>query len=100
VTWAPRARPTRSVRETGSKRGADGSAVEVLLGACGHEDISDNAYKEQSVWAYVEGQYWNKRDFRIKLRYELFSWIDDRDSTKERVPNPAHWLRIDLEYRF
>ena len=64
------------------------------------EDLSDNAYKEQSVWAYLEGQYQYERDFRIKLRYEVFSWLDDRESTAERVPNPAHWLRLELEYRF
>ena len=26
--------------------------------------------------------------------------LDDRASTQERDPNPAHWLRLELQYRF
>ncbi len=59
-----------------------------------------NEHLEQSLWFYLEAAYWYERDFRIKLRYEIFSWLDDRESTAERDPNPAHWLRLELEYRF
>ncbi len=64
------------------------------------EAIDDNSYLEQSIWTYVEAAYWYERTFRIKLRYEFFSWLDDRKSTASRYPNPANWIRLELEYRF
>ncbi|MBW1809962.1 MAG: hypothetical protein JRJ87_17325 [Deltaproteobacteria bacterium] len=65
-----------------------------------YEAISDNGYLEQSVWFYLEAAYWYERIFRVKLRYEMYAWTDDRDSSAARNPNPAHWLRLELEYRF
>jgi hypothetical protein len=64
------------------------------------EALSDNEYLEQSIWFYLEAAYWYQRDFQVKLRYGMFAWLDDRASTQERDPNPAHWLRLELEYRF
>jgi len=64
------------------------------------EAISDNKYLEQSLWGYLEAAYWYDRAFRVKLRYELFAWLDDRESSQTRTPNPAHWVRLELEYRF
>jgi len=65
-----------------------------------YEDIFDNTYLEQSLWAYLEAAYWFERTFGIKLRYEVYAWLDDRESSYWRSPNPAHWLRAELEYRF
>lgn len=64
------------------------------------EGIEHNDYLEQSIWAYMEAAYWYQKTFRVKLRYELYSWLDDRESTSSRYPNPAHWIRLELEYRF
>jgi hypothetical protein len=64
------------------------------------EAVSLDDYLEESLWVYLEAAYWYRRDFRIKLRYEVFSWLDDRASSSDRDPNPAHWLRLELEYRF
>jgi len=64
------------------------------------EAVSLDDYLEESLWFYLEAAWWYKRDFRIKLRYEMFSWLDDRASSADRDPNPAHWLRLELEYRF
>ena len=64
------------------------------------EDIEHNDYMEQSIWVYAEAAYWMERTFRVKLRYEVFKWLDDRESTAQREPDPAHWLRLELEYRF
>jgi hypothetical protein len=64
------------------------------------EATSVDDYLEESLWFYLEAAYWYKRDFRVKLRYELYSWLDERASTQDRDPNPAHWLRLELEYRF
>jgi hypothetical protein len=64
------------------------------------EDIQDNTYLEQSLWSYVDVSYVIKRVFLIRLRYDLFQWLDERDSTANRVPNPEHRLRLELEARF
>ncbi len=64
------------------------------------EDIDHNDRLEQSLWMYCEAAYWVERILRVKLRYELFAWLDDRASTAARNPNPAHWLRLELEVRF
>ncbi|MFC1654264.1 helix-hairpin-helix domain-containing protein [Myxococcota bacterium] len=64
------------------------------------EAVSLDDYLEESLWLYLEAAYWYKRDIRVKLRYEMFSWLDDRSSSQDRDPNPAHWLRLELEYRF
>lgn len=65
-----------------------------------NEAISEDDYLEQSIWFYLEAAYRYAKDFRVKLRYEMYSWLDDRASTDARNPNPAHWLRLELEYRF
>jgi hypothetical protein len=64
------------------------------------EAISADDYLERSLWFYLEAAYWYQRDLRVKLRYEVYSWLDQRASSQERDPNPAHWLRLELEYRF
>lgn len=65
-----------------------------------YEDIADNGYLEQSIWGYLQVGYWFQKTFGFKLRYEIYAWLDDRTSTDDRFPNPAHWLRAELEYRF
>lgn len=64
------------------------------------EDIQDNTYLEQSVWAYFDASYVIKRMFLIRLRYDVYQWLDERGSTPSRVPNPEHRLRLELEARF
>lgn len=64
------------------------------------EDTSDQKYLEESLWVYLEAAYQYERNLWGKLRYEVYAWLDERDNTRKRVPNPAHWLRLELEYRF
>lgn len=65
-----------------------------------NEDPSDDAYLEESVWTYLEAAFRFRRSLAARLRYEVYAWLDDRASTRTRSPNPAHWLRADLEFRF
>ena len=65
-----------------------------------NEALDAGDYLEQSLWAYLEGLWKLDRTLRVKLRYEIYAWLDDRTSTRERNPNPAHWLRLELEARF
>lgn len=64
------------------------------------EDILDNTRYEQSVWTYFDVSYVIKRVFLIRARYDTFVWLDDRDTTQNRIPNPEHRLRLELEARF
>ncbi len=64
------------------------------------EDIGDNSRFENSVWAYFEAQY-KIRSWAIpKLRYDIYNYLDRRDSTATRRPNPEHWIRFQFESRF
>jgi len=64
------------------------------------EGLKHNDYLEQSVWAYLEAQYWYKRIFRIKARFEVLDYLDERESSLLRKPSPEYWARLELEYRF
>ncbi|PRQ09995.1 hypothetical protein [Enhygromyxa salina] len=64
------------------------------------EDIANNSYYEQSLWTYFDLSYVIKRVFLIRARYDVYLWLDDRSSTMNRVPNPEHRLRLELEARF
>ena len=61
-----------------------------------NEDISDNAYLEQSLWTY--GELWMRTRTKdaLTLRADLFVWLDDRASTALRSPSPE--LRAMLGY--
>jgi hypothetical protein len=57
--------------------------------------------KEQTLWG-TAAVAWREPTTRIlgSLRYDLRIWLDDRESTDLRSPNPEHWLRLTLEGRF
>lgn len=64
------------------------------------EDIGDNSRLENSVWAYLDVQY-KIRSWAIpSLRYDIYAYVDSRDSTATRRPNPEHWIRFQFESRF
>lgn len=65
-----------------------------------NEDPSDDAYLEESLWGHVEAAVRIRRALAARLRYEVYTWLDERESTRTRTPNPAHWIRADLEFRF
>lgn len=65
-----------------------------------NEDPTDSSYLEESLWGYLELVTSLRKNFKAKVRYEVYSWLDKRPSTLTRTPNPAHWLRADIEYLF
>ncbi len=65
-----------------------------------NEDPSDDAYLEESLWGYVEAAVRVRRLLSARLRYEVYAWLDDRESTRHRSPNPAHWIRGDVVFEF
>ncbi|MFO7567090.1 MAG: hypothetical protein R6X02_30880 [Enhygromyxa sp.] len=64
------------------------------------EDIEDNTRYQQSAWAYLDLSYVIKKLFLMRLRYDAFIWLDERDNTLARIPSPEHRLRLELEVRF
>lgn len=64
------------------------------------DELEFNDRGEQTLWVYVQGKYRVRRWFQPSLRYDLRQWLDDRDSTVSRRPNPEHWLRFEIESRF
>ena len=64
------------------------------------EDISDNEYLEQSVWTYLDASYRVRARDLVRLRYDLYVYLDDRARTATRVPSPEHWLWLEYESRF
>ena len=64
------------------------------------EDIADSERFEHSLWAYLDLSYVISRVFLIRVRYDIFDWLDRRQSTLDRIPDPEHRLRLELEARF
>tara|TARA_R110002096_G_scaffold435826_2_gene663582 strand:+ start:116391 stop:118550 length:2160 start_codon:yes stop_codon:yes gene_type:complete len=64
------------------------------------EDISDKGYLEQSWWSYADVSYRLRKSDQLRFRYDVLVYLDDRDSTSSRSPNPEHWLRLDYTANF
>ncbi len=64
------------------------------------DDISDNTYLEQTLWAYAQAQYRLQSWFQPTIRYDIRFWLDDRESTAFRTPDPEHWLLFQVMSRF
>lgn len=65
-----------------------------------NEDLSARAYLEESLWGFLEVSYRIRGLAAATLRYDVYGWLDKRVSTRLRSPNPAHWLRANLEISF
>jgi hypothetical protein len=57
-----------------------------------YEDISDSGYLEKSLWTYADLTYRLRRKDKLRFRYDIFMYLDDRASTADRQPNPEHWV--------
>lgn len=64
------------------------------------EDVSDNQRLEQLFWAYADLTYRLWRKNRLRLRYDVRLWLDERSSTEQRTPSPEHWMWLEFESRF
>ncbi len=65
-----------------------------------NQAIDDNTYLEQSLWSFFEAAWLFTKGARVALRYDLYVWLDKRDSTAARVPNPEHRFQLDFRYSF
>lgn len=64
------------------------------------DDIQNNQHLEQTFWAYLQASYRITPWLQPTIRYDIRQWLDDRDSTALRRPNPEHWLHFQIESRF
>lgn len=65
-----------------------------------NEGLGNADYLEQSLWYYVSGAYRFDSGLTFTLRYDVYHYLDDRDNTAARTPNPEHWARLELMQRF
>ncbi len=56
--------------------------------------------KTETLWIYAETSYDILRHFLISLRYDIRFFLDAREASTLRSPNPEHWLRLQLAGRF
>jgi hypothetical protein len=63
-------------------------------------DNSSNELLEQSLWNYLDVAYLIKKTVMVQLRYDLYIWLDKRQSTLERIPSPENRFLLSLEGRF
>ncbi len=64
------------------------------------EDVANDARLETSISTYVAFDLWEPRSHKLSARYDHYIWLDDRDSTAARSPNPEHRFRLELELSF
>lgn len=64
------------------------------------DDIADNRRLAQVFWSYLEVALTLRSRDTLTLRYDFRVFLDRRDSTLARVPNPEHWLAFEYLFRF
>ena len=64
------------------------------------EDIKDAMSLETSSWTSLDFSYRLRRKDRLRLRYDLIAYHDERDSTQDRQPSPEHWLWFEYTAHF
>jgi hypothetical protein len=64
------------------------------------DDLSDDEYLNETVWAYVQAAYRFETWLQPSIRYDIRAWIDDRETTDVRRPNPEHWVLLQIMSRF
>jgi len=64
------------------------------------EDIWDNHRLPQSLWAYLDAALTVRDRDMLRVRYDFRVFLDGRESTGARVPNPEHWLWVEYVFRY
>lgn len=64
------------------------------------EDVFDNQRLSQALWAHAEAAFALRDRDTLRLRYDVRVFLDHRESTRLRVPNPEHWLWLEYIFRY
>lgn len=63
-------------------------------------DNSSNKLLEQSLWNYFDIAYVIKKSVMLQFRYDLYIWLDKRETTLARIPSPENRFMVSIEGRF
>jgi hypothetical protein len=63
------------------------------------EDVFDNHRMPHTVWLTTECTLRLRTRDALRLRYDLRAFLDERESTAVRVPNPEHWMWVEYVFR-
>lgn len=64
------------------------------------EDVWNNHRLPQTLWAYLDAALTVRERDMLRVRYDLRAFLDHRESTRARVPNPEHWLWLEYIFRY
>jgi len=64
------------------------------------DDVGNNERGSQVVWAYLDTMLTVRQRDSVQIRYDVRAFLDRRESTLARVPNPEHWLWIEYTVRY
>jgi len=64
------------------------------------EDIGNNHRFAQVLWSYLEVALTLRTHDTLRMRYDFRVFLDRRESTRARAPNPEHWLWLEYVFRF
>jgi hypothetical protein len=64
------------------------------------EDIWSNHRLPQTVRGYLDAALTLRERDLLRIRYDLRAFLDERDSTSARAPNPEHWIWLEYTFRY
>ncbi len=64
------------------------------------EDVANNHRLAQALWAQAETAFTLRDRDALRVRYDFRVFLDRRESTRARVPNPEHWLSVEYVLRY
>ena len=64
------------------------------------EGIGENHRFPQALWAYLDTALTVRERDMLRVRYDFRVFLDRRESTLARVPNPEHWLWMEYVFRY
>jgi len=64
------------------------------------EDLWNNHRLPQALWSYLDAALTVRERDMLRLRYDFRVFLDRRESTLTRVPNPEHWLWVEYVFRY
>jgi len=64
------------------------------------QDVATSAYLEESLWTYGDVTMRVRDRDSVRVRADVYWWLDARASSMTRSPNPELWLWLEYEAKF
>jgi len=64
------------------------------------QDLGDDTTLETSWWTYAEVSWRLLPRLDVRARYDFFDWLDQREATLARTPNPENRFLLEVSSRF